>query len=72
MDEKRQLQMIEDIAYIKNKVEYIPELKTKIDKNTDGISENKSSISRLKGVLGALSVFAGLVLPFLFTYFEKK
>jgi hypothetical protein len=50
------MQMVKDIAYIKGKVEGIPDLQDKVDCHA-------IAISKMKGVLSALSIYGTLILP---------
>lgn len=68
MNNQDHMQLVKDIAYIKSKVECLPGLQEKVDCHS-------ISISRMKGVLSALSIYGTLILPLLVTvlgYFLGK
>ncbi len=65
MNQTTQNKLIEDIAYIKGKVENLPDLQKRVRKNSQ-------SISRIKGIMGTLGVLAGLAIPYLSKFFVGK
>jgi len=56
MNSQDHIRMVEDIAYIKSKVEYLPDLQKKVECNSH-------SIFQVKGWLSALSIYGTIVLP---------
>jgi hypothetical protein len=65
MTEDQEIKMIEDVGFIKGKMEIFISLQEQTQKNT-------TSISRLNGVFGALTIFVGLVFPLMGNYFVSR
>lgn len=63
MDNQQYTKMVEDIAFIKSKVESLPDLHKQVD-------DNAKDISRLKGAQGALVFFCASVIPLLISIFS--
>lgn len=65
MDNSTQETLIKDVAYIKAKVEALPELKKQVDLNTN-------AISKYRGVLLVISAICTFTLPTLFRHYLGK
>ena len=55
--------IVEDVAYIRAKIELIPEIRSKLDEHNKRIGEHGKKLALIQGMLGVISTLCAFIIP---------